>query len=191
MTGRRCVIQALVLTVLAAGCAKQPASVQTAAPAPTGATASRVAPAGLAPVTTAPMPAARASTPPATAMTTRPSPSEFVPAAAVADVHFDFDKWDIRSQDVKVLDANAGWLQTNGNHLLLIEGHADERGTNEYNIALGERRAKAVMNYLVSRGIAVTRITVVSYGEERPTCAQHDEQCWTRNRRAHFLVKPR
>jgi peptidoglycan-associated lipoprotein len=190
MTGRRCVTHALVLAVLAVGCARQPATVQTAAPAPTGASSMRT-PGGPVPASTAPQPTGRASTPPAAATPTRPVPSEFVALSDVADIHFDFDKWEVRTEDARVLDANAGWLRTNANHLLLIEGHADERGTNEYNLALAERRAKAAMNYLVSRGIASNRITLVSYGEERPACPQHDERCWGRNRRAHFLVKPR
>jgi peptidoglycan-associated lipoprotein len=75
--------------------------------------------------------------------------------------------------------------------MVLIEGHCDERGTNEYNTALGDRRAKATMNYLVSRGVAASRITLISYGEERPVCAQHDGDCWAKNRRAHFMVKAR
>jgi peptidoglycan-associated lipoprotein len=73
--------------------------------------------------------------------------------------------------------------------LVLIEGHCDERGTNAYNLALGERRAKATHDYLVKRGVAAARITTVSYGEERPVCSQHNEACWSRNRRAHFLTK--
>ena len=189
MNGRRCLILALALVVLAVGCAKRPTTSQTSAPAPTGAT-SRLAPTGPSPAGTA-TPAGRTSTPPATATPARPVPSEFRSLSDVADIHFDFDKWEIRTQDTTVLDANAGWLKTNANHLLLIEGHADERGTNEYNLALAERRAKAAMNYLVSRGIAAGRIAVVSYGEERPLCSQREEACWARNRRAHFLVKPR
>ena len=106
------------------------------------------------------------------------------------DIHFDFDKYEIRPSDAKVLDANAVWLTQNQRHLLLIEGHCDERGTNEYNVALGERRAKAAANYLVSRGIRANRITIISYGEERPLCGAHNEACWAKNRRAHFLVKP-
>ena len=90
-----------------------------------------------------------------------------------------------------MLDANAAWLKSNGNHLLLIEGHCDERGTNEYNLALGERRAKSAMNYLVSQGVQAARITIISYGEERPLCTEHTETCWAQNRRDHFLVKPR
>ena len=104
---------------------------------------------------------------------------------------FDFDKYDIRPADAKVLDSNAAWLKTNANNLILIEGHCDERGTNEYNLALGERRAKSAMNYLVSQGVQASRITIISYGEERPTCNEKTEECWAKNRRAHFLVKPR
>jgi peptidoglycan-associated lipoprotein len=74
---------------------------------------------------------------------------------------------------------------------VLIEGHCDERGTNEYNLALGERRAKATMNYLVGQGVQANRITIISYGKERPTCTEHSEACWAKNRRAHFLVKAR
>ncbi|HEU5197351.1 MAG TPA: peptidoglycan-associated lipoprotein Pal [Methylomirabilota bacterium] len=116
---------------------------------------------------------------------------EFAAIADLKDIHFDFDKYDIRPGDAKTLDSNAGWLKSNPNHLVLIEGHCDERGTNEYNLALGERRAKSTMNYLVSQGVQASRITIISYGEERPVCAQKTEECWAQNRRAHFLVKPR
>jgi peptidoglycan-associated lipoprotein len=107
------------------------------------------------------------------------------------DIHFDFDRYDIRQADAKALDANAAWLKSNGGMLLLIEGHCDERGTNEYNLALGERRAKAAMNYLVGQGVQARRITLISYGKEKPACASHDEGCWAMNRRAQFLVKAR
>ncbi len=120
-----------------------------------------------------------------------PAPSEFVASPALKDIHFDFDKYDIRPGDAKILDENAKWMKANMNTLILIEGHCDERGTNEYNLALGERRAKATMNYLVSQGIAATRITVISYGEERSLCTEKNEGCWAQNRRAHFLVKSR
>ncbi len=118
-----------------------------------------------------------------------PSPKEFVESAALRDVYFDFDRYDIRTGDKGTLDENAKWLKSNESALLLIEGHADERGTNEYNLALGERRAKATRDYLVSVGIDAGRITVISYGEERPTCTEKVEGCWSKNRRAHFLVK--
>ena len=118
-----------------------------------------------------------------------PSPKEFVESASLRDVLFDFDRYDIRTGDKGTLDENAKWLKSNQSALLLIEGHADERGTNEYNLALGERRAKATRDYLVSVGIDAGRITVISYGEERPICTEKTEACWTKNRRAHFLVK--
>jgi peptidoglycan-associated lipoprotein len=118
-----------------------------------------------------------------------PSPKEFVESAALRDVYFDFDRYDIRTGDKGTLDENAKWLKSNQSALLLIEGHADERGTNEYNLALGERRAKATRDYLVSVGIDAGRITVISYGEERPVCTEKTDACWAKNRRAHFLVK--
>ena len=118
-----------------------------------------------------------------------PSPKEFVESAALRDVYFDFDHYEVRAGDKGTLDENAKWLKTNQSALLLIEGHADERGTNEYNLALGERRAKSTRDYLVSVGIDAGRITVISYGEERPTCTDKAEACWAKNRRAHFLVK--
>jgi peptidoglycan-associated lipoprotein len=118
-----------------------------------------------------------------------PSPKEFVESAALRDVYFDFDRYDVRAGDKGTLDENANWLKSNQSAMLLIEGHADERGTNEYNLALGERRAKATRDYLVSVGIDAGRITVISYGEERPTCTEKTEGCWAKNRRAHFLVK--
>jgi len=120
-----------------------------------------------------------------------PPPSEFTANAAVRLIHFAFDRADIRPVDRPILDANAEWLRANADHLLLIEGHCDERGTAEYNMALGERRARAAMEYFVARGIAEDRITITTYGFERPLCTEHTEACWARNRRAVFLVKPR
>jgi peptidoglycan-associated lipoprotein len=184
----------LVLGVVLTGCAKRPATTQATAPPPTGQATST-------PGSTAQMqqpgtgstgPTSSTTTnPPPAGPTARPTPSEFAAIAELKDIHFDFDKYDIRPGDAKTLDSNAGWLKSNPNHLLLIEGHCDERGTNEYNLALGERRAKSTMNYLVSQGVQASRITIISYGEERPLCTEHTEECWAKNRRAHFLVKPR
>ena len=183
----------LVLGVVLVGCAKRPATTQAAAPAPTGAAATT--PGAMAATQpggggTAPSSGGGGTT--ATpAPTNRPDVKEFVAIADLKDIHFDFDKYDIRPGDAKTLDSNAGWLKSNPNHLVLIEGHCDERGTNEYNLALGERRAKSTMNYLVSQGVQASRITIISYGEERPSCSEKTEGCWAKNRRAHFLVKPR
>jgi peptidoglycan-associated lipoprotein len=118
-----------------------------------------------------------------------PAPREFVATRELKDIQFDFDRYDIRAGDTKILDENAKWMKANPNYLLLIEGHCDERGTNEYNLALGERRATATLNYLVAQGIAARRMTLISYGEERPLCTEKNEECWAKNRRAHFLVK--
>jgi peptidoglycan-associated lipoprotein len=184
----------LLAGMIVSGCAKRPATTAaTAAPAPapraaTPAPTPTPTPAPAAPTTPAPAPTAQPTAP---ATPARPSPREFSAIAALKDVFFDFDKYDIRAEDAKTLDANAAWLKANADNLVLIEGHCDERGTNEYNLALGERRAKATMNYLVSQGVQANRITIISYGEERPGCSEKSESCWSKNRRAHFLVKPR
>jgi peptidoglycan-associated lipoprotein len=112
-----------------------------------------------------------------------------VETSSLRDIYFDFDRYDVRPGDKAILDENAKWLKANGSALVLVEGHCDERGTNEYNLALGERRAKATRDYLVSAGIDAARITVISYGEERPSCTDRNEACWAKNRRGHFLVK--
>jgi peptidoglycan-associated lipoprotein len=119
----------------------------------------------------------------------RPNPREFSAAAQFKDIRFEFDRYDIRAQDTEILDANAESLKANPKLLILIEGHTDQRGTTEYNMALADRRAKASMNYLVSRGVRSNRISVISYGKERPICVKATEECWSQNRRAHFLVK--
>jgi peptidoglycan-associated lipoprotein len=117
---------------------------------------------------------------------TRPAPKEFATDANVTSSST--DKYNIKPS-TPWLDANAAWLKSNPGQLVLIEGHADERGTVEYNLALGERRAKAGMNYLVAQGVQANRFTVISYGKERPFCTEHNEACWSQNRRDHFLVK--
>jgi len=184
----------LLVGLIISGCAKKPATTASAAaPAPSAAPAPApraTAPSTpAAPSTAAPAPAPAA--PLAGPAAPRPSPKEFAAIDALKDVFFEFDKYDIRPEDAKTLDANASWLKSNAENLVLIEGHCDERGTNEYNLALGERRAKATMNYLVSQGVQANRITIISYGEERPLCNEKTESCWAKNRRAHFLVKPR
>lgn len=118
-----------------------------------------------------------------------PSPGEFGEHSALRDIYFDFDRYDIRSQDAKVLEENARWLKSHPGAALLVEGHADERGTNEYNLALAERRVKATRDRLMSLGIDGSRVTLISYGEERPVCTERTEACWAQNRRAHFLVR--
>jgi len=196
-------VSLLISVVVLAGCAKRPAMTAASAPAPTGAAQATTPAPGAGATTTTPSPTPGPGTtttpgapvtppgaPGPTAAPTRPQVQEFAASPNLRDIHFDFDKYDIRPGDAKILDANATWLKGNDN-LVLIEGHCDERGTNEYNLALGERRAKATMNYLVSQGVQAARITIISYGEERPLCTERTEACWARNRRAHFLTKAR
>lgn len=105
------------------------------------------------------------------------------------DVYFDFDKYDIRLDAKPILQSVADWLMKNKSADLLIEGHCDERGTNEYNLALGDRRAKAARDGLIALGISSGRINLISYGEEKPLCTEKTEECWQKNRRAHFVVQ--
>jgi peptidoglycan-associated lipoprotein len=111
------------------------------------------------------------------------------------DIYFDFGSAAIRAGDKKILEANAAWLHAHPGHLVLIEGHCDNRGATsrrtEFNMDLGERRAQAAMDYLIGEGVHPSRITILSYGEERPLCTEDSERCWSQNRRSRFLVKPR
>jgi peptidoglycan-associated lipoprotein len=180
-------VPVIALSLFLVGCPKRPATTAASAPPPTGSPSPSAAAPSTAPSPSmTPSPVAPSTTPSATP----PAPSEFTANANLKDIFFDFDKYDVRPNDAKTLDTNAAWLKSN-NDLVLIEGHCDERGTNEYNLALGERRAKATMNYLVAQGVQANRITIISYGKERPTCTEHSEACWAQNRRAHFLVKAR
>jgi peptidoglycan-associated lipoprotein len=108
--------------------------------------------------------------------------------AITAPIYFDFDKSDIRTDAAATLDRKIPWLQANPGMRIRIEGNADERGSDEYNLALGQRRAAAAKRYLVERGIDASRFDLVSYGEERPVCTDHNEDCWQRNRRDDFVI---
>jgi peptidoglycan-associated lipoprotein len=104
------------------------------------------------------------------------------------DIHFDFDKYNIRQDDRQILSRNAAYLSKNINVKIVIEGNCDERGTAEYNMALGERRADEAKKYFVNLGIDGKRITTISYGSEKPLDPGHDEDAWAKNRRDHFAV---
>ena len=108
----------------------------------------------------------------------------------VQDIFFDYDKADIRPSEMDKLRNAAAWLRQNANIRFTIEGHCDERGSEEYNLGLGDRRANAVREFLASQGIPAPRINTVSYGEERPQCRAETEDCFQMNRRAHFTVTP-
>lgn len=103
-------------------------------------------------------------------------------------VFFDTDQYNLDSEDMRILDGQAQWLQTNAGTNVTVEGHADERGTRQYNLALGARRANAVRQYLVSRGVDASRVRAVTFGKERPVALCSDESCWSQNRRGVSVV---
>lgn len=106
----------------------------------------------------------------------------------VGDVYFDFDRFELKSEARERLARNAEFMKDHPEFVFRIEGHCDERGTAEYNLALGEKRANAASDYLMSLGIPASRFQSISYGEERPQCTDSAESCWWRNRRAHFVI---
>jgi peptidoglycan-associated lipoprotein len=110
-------------------------------------------------------------------------------AAGLRDVFFGYDSWTISEDGRQALTRDAEWMKSNVSALVKVEGHCDERGTSAYNLVLGEKRAKAVRNYLVELGVNANRLSVVSYGKERPSCNEHAESCYQQNRRGHLALK--
>ena len=162
---------ALILTFLFVGCAKEEPPPPTAEAQPP-----RVAP--------PPPPPAPVPTPPPGPSISQQAFQEF----QNQDIYFDFDKYDLRTDARTTLDRKASFLNQNSSIRVQVEGHCDERGTNEYNMALGERRANAAKQYLTTAGISAGRLSTISYGEERPLDPGHTEAAWARNRRAHFVI---
>jgi peptidoglycan-associated lipoprotein len=113
---------------------------------------------------------------------------EVFESSLLKDIRFDFDKYDIRPEDAAILKESAALLKKFPNIKVQLEGHCDERGTIEYNLALGERRANKTKNYLISLGISTARISTISYGRERPLDPGHNEEAWAKNRRAHTII---
>ena len=113
---------------------------------------------------------------------------EIFESKLLKDIHFDFDKYDIRPGDTEILKENGTLLKKYPKVKIQIEGHCDERGSVEYNLALGERRANSTKKYLTSLGISPDRISIISYGEERPADPGHNEEAWAKNRRAHTII---
>ncbi len=155
------------------------------------------------PLTTAPPPPAAPETPPpapapgGTDLSPQVDDYERIRQASVdeiermgllADIHFDLDRSDLRDVDRQILGQNAEVLKKYDFLRITIEGHCDERGSVEYNLALGERRARTALDYLVSLGVGADRLKTVSYGKEVPLCSESSEDCWSRNRRDHFAV---
>lgn len=110
-------------------------------------------------------------------------------AAGLRDVFFGYDSWTITEDGRQALSRDAEWMKSNPSAVVKVEGHCDERGTSAYNLVLGEKRAKAVRNYLVELGVGANRLSVVSYGKERPFCNDHAEACYQQNRRGHLVLK--
>ena len=115
-------------------------------------------------------------------------PAETAEKVALETIHFDFDKSDLREQDRTILSGNAGIITDKLKGSVQIEGHCDERGSAEYNLALGERRARSAMKYLVTVGVPEDRLSIISYGKEKPIDPGHDEEAWAKNRRAQFKI---
>lgn len=117
--------------------------------------------------------------------------STATPASSpLQDVYFDFDSYDLRADARDALKTNGQWLKANPAAQIQIEGHCDERGTSEYNLALGSKRAQSVKDYLVTLGTDAGRISTISYGSELPVCKEHSEDCWQKNRRVKFVIQP-
>ena len=202
---------AVALVLALVSCARRPSLTQTPAPSaggswtgqgPSGARATPSAQSAGARTNGAGQAVARASDtrqggtrpPDATAVgpgVARVAPDGFKEVPELRVALFDFDKYDIRPDAAKVLRDNAVWLKSRPADLVLIEGHADERGTFEYNLALGDRRAASTKAFLVRQGVRADRITTISYGEARPTCTAQTEECWARNRRGQLRIKAR
>jgi peptidoglycan-associated lipoprotein len=196
-------VAVLIGSLALSGCPKRP-EVMQAAPAPAGPAAATVP--GAAPAQPSPQTAETPVTRPAAPAETpvQPAPAAAAPGAPAAaaqpgvpgpsplkDVFFDYDKAAIRDDQKAALNDNVGWLKGNTGAKVLLEGHCDERGTAEYNLGLGERRSKAVKDYLIAAGIAADRISTISYGKERPFVLGHDESAWKWNRRGHFVIQGR
>jgi len=164
---------AALVALFAAGCAKKAAEAPPVPPP---------APPVTQPVTPAP-------TPPPPTPTPTPTPGPRVTSSDLQPAFFDYDSYALRDDARAALDADAKLLRDNPETSITIEGHCDERGTVEYNQALGEKRATAARDYLVAAGIAATRIQTLSYGKERPFAEGHDEATWAQNRRAHLVVR--
>ena len=115
-------------------------------------------------------------------------PTDTPPTSPLKEIYFGFDSFDLNPEARATIKINADWIKANPSVRVEIEGHCDERGTNEYNLALGAKRAQAAKDYLVTLGIANERLSTISYGEELPVCKENTEECWQKNRRDRFVI---
>jgi peptidoglycan-associated lipoprotein len=181
--GRGALVLAIALTVSA--CGKK--NIPPPDPAPTAPTSTETKP--TAPPAPPPPPAApKPTTPTEDELFAKKTLEELNAEKPLADVLFGYDQTNLTDEARASLAKNMEWLKRWASTKVMVEGHADSRGTNEYNLALAERRAAAVREYLVSLGLAADRITMVSKGEEQPFCSQETESCWQQNRVGHFII---
>jgi peptidoglycan-associated lipoprotein len=194
---KRTIFAVAAVAMLAAGCSKKvavgpppPPASAAATPAVTSRPAATPARAAVTPRPTAPTPAPPSRYPNAA---TRARINELL--AKIEDAYFDYDKSALRPDALSTLQADStelrDILKDYPDYKLTIEGHCDERGSDEYNLALGDRRAQAAKDYLVQVGIPSSQLNLISYGKMRPVCSEHDEACWQRNRRIHILAMAR
>ena len=169
------VLSTVLLLVFLAACAKKapPASTPSAAENPSAAAPST----GWTP---------EAPTP---SLAVESSADAFNKQGVLKRIHFDTDKWAIRPEDREILKQNAAWLLAHPQFQVIVEGNCDERNTEAYNLALGERRANAAKEYLIGLGVAANHIQTVSYGKSHPLCTEHNETCWQENRRDDFVLQ--
>jgi peptidoglycan-associated lipoprotein len=178
---------ALAAVVGVSACAKKKPLPPPAAPAPAPAEQPRTTPTPpppppAAPRETAPRPLTEDE------IFSRKSLDDLNAEKPMTDAFFDLDSAQVRDDQKSALQRDADWMKRWGGTKVMVEGHADSRGTAEYNLALGERRAAAVRDYLVNLGVGAGRVTVVSKGKESPFCTEENESCWQQNRRGHFVI---
>jgi len=171
-------VMTALAALLATGCAKKPAP-EAAPPTPP--------PAAEKPMVSE-MPSQKVPGVQEQSVSEMPVAPEMTAVAGLQRIHFAFDQYTLSDQARETLTGNAAWMKANPGVKVVIEGHCDERGSDEYNLALGERRAQAAQSYLVSLGIAADRLSVLSYGEERPLAPGQGEEAWAQNRRDEFKV---
>lgn len=186
--GLRLVLMFSLLTL--AGCAEKTTTTQAPTPSTPPPTVAATPPERPAPPSTPSSSPDLLTPPPPPASALPATPQDFVEEAALKDVLFESGRTEIGPQGAVIMKNNAGWLIEHAGDLVLIEGHTDYKGAPDANMAVGERRARAAMEYLVKAGVTQTRIQIVSYGSDRPVCPQRTEACAAKNRRVHFLVKP-
>ena len=175
-------IGVLVLSVVMLGCPKKKPAPAPEAPAETSAPEE---------VSPAPTPDVSDKTPDPLSEDIERVNEYVYESGLIGDVYFDFDKYELKSEARERLAKNGEFMKANQEFTFTIEGHCDERGTAEYNLALGERRANSAKNYLNSLGVNTTGLKTISFGEERPQCTDSTEACWWRNRRGHFVITGR